>query len=500
MRLRPYQEEAVDATVNTFTNQASALLVMATGLGKTVVLSALAAQWKRGRILVVAHREELVSQAHDKLDHWLRGSVAIEMAGDHTDETRPARAVVASVQTLVTGRAAKFKPDDFGLVVIDEAHHAVASTYRRVISYFAQNPEMRLLGVTATPKRADELAMGQVFDSVSYDYGIEPAIGDGWLVPVHQHVIKVEGLDFSKARTVAKDFNEADLEKILIEEKILHQTVAPMIELAGDRPTLVFACTVKHAELLAAVIDRYKRDSVAAISGKTPKDVRRKLIDRFKRGEIQFLVNCAIFLEGFDAPTTAVVAMARPTKSLSLYTQILGRGTRPLPGIVDGLETPDERKTSIADSAKPGMFVLDFAGNAGRHQIVTAQDVLGGKYGQPVREYARQTVSQENRPASVEQSLARAADELALLDEIRERERKRAIIAKAQFRATSVSPFGGMVPPGMAPQASARQPGDEPTDKQVWFLVRAAGWNEQAARRLTKRQASAIIGKIKEAG
>ncbi len=499
MRQRPYQTAAIGAITSQLEAKPSTLAVLATGLGKTVIFSHLARRWP-GRVLVLAHRDELVQQAVEKLQVITGEDVGVEMGKAALDEDaifKP-RLVVSSVQTMCRPkRQQKFRPCEFGLVVIDEAHHSVARTYRDVIAHYRQSPTLRLLGVTATPKRADLLAMGQVFDTVAFDYGIEPAVEDGWLVPVKQQAVTVEGLDFSKVRSIAGDLNEADLEKILKEERILHATAAPTVEVAGDLPALVFCVTVAHARALAVVLNRYKKESALALDGSTPMDDRRDAIERFKRGEIQFLCNCGLFLEGFDAPTTALVVMARPTKSLALYTQVLGRGTRPLPGIVDPLAeaAPEARRAAIASSRKPSMLVLDFVGNSGRHKIITAADLLGGKFGEPVRAYARQTAEEEGRPMLVGDQLQRAADELALLEEIRERKRREAVKAQASYQARDVSPFAG----GPKVEADApRRQGEPATEKQGWYLVHRLGWTWEQVGRISKRQASAIIGKSRE--
>lgn len=501
MKARPYQADAEAAIFAGLAQSQSQLLVMATGLGKTIVMSHVARRWagdgRPGRVLLVAHREELIAQGKGKLDAIVGTDCDVEMAGDRDTGRSPV--VVASVQSLSqAGRLARYRPEAFGLVMIDEAHHAIATTYRRVMGHFrAGNPACRFLGVTATPRRADELAMGQVFDSCCFEYGIEPAVEDGWLVPVAQRAVKVEGLDFSKVRQTAGDLNEKDLEKILKEEKVLHAQAAPTVEIAGDRPTLVFCVTVAHAHALAGVIDRYKPRSAVALDGRTDRDERRRQVERFKNGEVQFLVNVGLFLEGFDAPNTAVVAMCRPTKSLALYMQVLGRGTRPLPGVVDGegVDTAEARKEAIAGSAKTHMTVLDFVGNSGRHKIVTAMDVLGGKYGAPAKEYARQ-LSEQDRERPIGHALEQAGEDLAFLAEIREMERRRQIKARATYRAESVSPFqGGRVSAAAAPPAPK---GDPATDRQVKYLIYRAGWRRDAAAALSKRQASAIIGRHRE--
>lgn len=494
MKLRPYQADCLASIRGQLTANRSTLVVMATGLGKTVVFAHAAHAWP-DRVLVIAHRDELIRQAAGKVKAVTGDVPGIEMGDERIHETAfdgPPKVVVSSVQTMSReNRRTRFQPDEFGLIVIDEAHHAVAQSYRSILDYFAA---AKVLGVTATPQRADELALGQVFESVAWDYGIVPAVEDGWLVPVRQKVVVIDGLDFSGVRTTAGDLNEGDLEQILIEEKFVHQMAKPTIDLAGDRSALVFCVTVKHAKLMAEILNRYKPDCAIALSGETAKDERRYHVDRFKAGEIQILCNCALFLEGFDAPNTAIVVNGRPTKSPVLYTQVLGRGTRPLPGVVDGLETADARKAAIRGSSKPNMLSLDFVGNSGRHRIVTAADILGGKFGVPVRDYARKTLEEEGGEADIDYSLMRAEAELALLDEERERRieayRRREILARVEYRTEDVSPFDGGAPDRRIDVA------DRATDGQVRYLIRL-GVSRSRAESYTKRQASAVIDKLK---
>lgn len=469
----------------------------------TVVMGHVAERWARdgrpGRVLMVAHREELIRQSADKFERVTGSLCGVEMADERSGHVGPV--AVATVQTL-QARLGKFRPNTVGLLMIDEAHHAIAGSYRKVIAHFTEgNPACRVLGVTATPKRADDLAMGQVFGHCCFDYGIAAAVEDGWLVPVVQRAIRCKGLDFSKCRQTAGDLNEGDLDEIVREEKVLHEVCSPLIREAGDRPTLVFAVTVAHAHALAAVIDRYRPGSAVAMDGKTDREVRRRQVARFKNREYQFLVNCGLFLEGFDAPATQAVAMARPTKSLALYTQVLGRGTRPLPGVVDGegLDTAGTRRAAIANSDKSHMLVLDFVGNSGRHKIVTAQDVLGGKYGQPVRDYGAALAEDDEdaRGRPVDEVLDRAAAEVAFLAECREMARRRMVTARAEYDAERVSAFQGGQRQGVPPPAVV--PGEPATDKQIGYLSYRCGWKREDARRLTKRQASAIIGKHREA-
>ena len=496
MKERPYQLTALDAIQDRFESCRSTLAVLATGLGKTVIFSHLARRVK-GRVLVLAHRDELIRQAAEKL-HLVTGEEpGVEKADERLPESalcKP-RLVCSSVQTLQQeGRRRKFDPAEFDLVITDEAHHAVARSYQSVYDHWLQNPACKHLGVTATPHRLDRLAMGRVFETVACEYGIEWAINEGWLVPVKQCAVVVEGLDFSGVASKAGDFSKADLEKILAEEKILHATARPTVDIVGQMPALVFCVNVNHARLMAEVLNRYRPRSAAVLSGKTPPDERKETIGRFKAGRLQYLCNCNLFLEGFDAPATRAVVMARPTKSLALYTQVIGRGTRPLPGVVDPLaDAPaQQRRDAIRASEKPDMVVLDFVGNAGRHRIVTAGDLLGGKYGEPIRQYARELA--EQKPAEVGELLEQAADELAYLQELADLERRRKIVAdRAEYQIRGVSPFAG----GPKQTTGERLPQEQPTQKQLWYLVNRLGWKERHARQLTRKQASAVIGKAR---
>ena len=190
--LRPYQQEAVSAAVRGLREHRSVLIVMPTGTGKTQVFVALASMARRGRVLMLAHRDELVGQAAARVEQMLGIIPGREKAATHSNGEQ---IVVGSVQTLRLRRLERvFRPDDFSLVVVDEAHHAAARSYRTILDYLSG---ARVIGVTATPDRTDRQAMGEVFDAVAYEYGIEQALGDGWLVPPTLDRITLEGLDLS---------------------------------------------------------------------------------------------------------------------------------------------------------------------------------------------------------------------------------------------------------------------------------------------------------------
>jgi len=302
VKLRSYQQRSLDRIHAAFEQSNSTLLVLATGLGKTIIFSHLAKDYiKKGQIMVLAHREELVGQAWRHLNKITSVEPDTEMGDYHAATWGAAKSgiIVGTIQTQVSGRngfnrMSKFNPDDFSLLVIDEAHHAAADSYRKVIAYYRRNPNLKVLGVTATPDRADEKALGQIFESVADEYEIADAINDGWLVDIVQRSVYVDGLDYSSVKTVAGDLNGADLARVLEVEKILHEFAAPTIELAGDMKTLIFAASLFQAERLCEIINRHKPDSARWVHGGTPKEERRELWPAYTRGDFQFLINVGI--------------------------------------------------------------------------------------------------------------------------------------------------------------------------------------------------------------
>lgn len=500
MELRPYQREAVERCMREWQERQSTLLLMATGLGKTVVFASIVRRFMRERAcraMVVAHREELVEQAAVKVAKVADCDVAIEMADRRALEGGFAESPVicASVQTLTASggrRLKRFDPSRFGLVVFDEAHHAAARSWRAVWDHF-RPAGVKLLGATATPDRGDEKALGQVFESVAFDCGILDGVLDGWLVPVRQQVVHVHGLDLSGVHTTAGDLNAGELDDVLRYEKTLHRMAGSTIEIAGDRRTLVFAASVEHAKRIAEIFNRWKAGSAAVVSAKTDSDERRAIFRDYGAGRIQYLCNVGIATEGWDDPATdgrgvQVIAMMRPTKSRSLYAQMAGRGTRPLPGIVDGVDHADERKRRIALSGKPGVLLLDFRGNAGRHRLVHAGDVLGGKWDDETREAAAERAAASGGEVDVLAMLDRAEVELR---EKRERERRRFIRAKARFTTEEVDPFAFVgVPPPKVSGWRAKLP---VTPKQRAVLEREG---IPHIERLCCDEASAIIDQI----
>jgi len=446
--LRDYQEQAVAKTLESFGTHQAVLCVLATGTGKTVIASHVAKHFSdKGRILLLAHREELIFQGQKTLEQVTGSHPEIEMADSWANRSLWGRNIVCSTyQTQIAGRDGgrmnRFDPSDFVLVIADEAHHAVSASQRKVLDYYRQNPNLKVLGLTATPDRFDEEALGQVFQDVSFEFDILDGINGGWLVPIQQQAVYVEGLDFSNVRTTAGDLNGKDLAAVLEYEQNLHEMTTPILDLCGDKKTLIFTVTVAQAERMAEILNRHKPESAEFVTGETPKDYRRKLFEGYAAGQFQYLVNVGVATEGFDEPAIQYVVMGRPTKSRSLFAQMAGRGTRPLPGIVDGLPDAQARQAAIAASGKPFVSIVDFVGNAGRHKLMHATDVLGGKYSDEIVELATRNAEKSSKPVDIATELVKAEREIARRARMREEARARAKLKlRSQYTTSNINPF-----------------------------------------------------------
>ncbi|MBN2582544.1 MAG: DEAD/DEAH box helicase [Planctomycetes bacterium] len=507
MRLRPYQNKAVEAVFDEWRTHQATLIVQPTGTGKTVTFAHVIAKQTGGRAMVLAHREELIFQAARKIAAVTGQQPEIEMAEMRAGPPearglfdRPS-VVISSIQTQCAGengngRMTRFDPSEFSLLVVDEAHHATAPTYRRVLDYYCRNPELRVLGVTATPDRADEAALGQVFQSVAFDYEITDAIADGWLVPVMQRAVTVDGLDYSSVRTTAGDLNGADLARVMEYEESLHGIASPTLELIGDRRTLVFAASLAHAERMTEIFNRHRADMARWVHGGTPKEERRELLRDYSAGRFQVLVNVGVATEGFDEPGIAVVVMARPTKSRALYAQMAGRGMRPAEAIARALNDyadPADRRRLIAESGKPSCEIVDFVGNSGRHKLMTTADILGGNYDDVVIERARQAAEKSGRPVDMTEALVQAERDI---EEERIRARRAALRMRASYKVDLVNPFDVLqIAP---PRVRGWDTGEPASDKQIDLLERMGVPTEGINRREASRLIDAVIGRRKK--
>jgi superfamily II DNA or RNA helicase len=445
--LRDYQLNARAAILKEFESVNSTLLVVPTGGGKTQIAVSVAEEFlHKGRVMFLCHREELARQAMARFQNMLGITPDLEKAEFTVSKYfgEQSRVVVSTVQTQCArgGRMEKFSPYDFSLLITDESHHATSDTWQRVINYYRQNPTLKVLGMTATPDRSDEEALGKVFESVAFDYEITDAIEHGWLVPVTQRLVTIDGLDFSGMHTTAGDLNGAELQAEMERDQILLGVADATLREVGARKTLAFAASVAQANRLCEIFNRYRGGCAEFICGTTPEDDRTRLVKAFAEGKFQILTNCAVFTEGYDDAAIQAVVMARPTKSRSLYAQMAGRAMRAMPGVVDGPPTAEERRASIAVSGKPECLLLDFVGNSGKHKLVTAADILGGKYTDDVKDRAKRNMRKETTdgaiPSDVVLSLEKAQREM---DDEREKKRRALIRANASYRTTNVDPF-----------------------------------------------------------
>lgn len=497
--LRPYQQAALDATISQLRQYDSTVVVLPTGCGKTIYAAKLISDSEYGNCLFLAHTKELINQAADKIGIELGYRPAIEM-GIQGQEVSSlfdgGMCVVASVQSMYGDRRlSKYKDNPFDIIIIDESHHATSATYRKVVDYFRNlKRNLKVVGITATPNRSDGTALGTIFDSVAYQMTTCDAVDQGWLVPVKQEYVVVDELNFDDFKIKKNSFGEGDftaeqLDEILTEEEVLHKMALPTIDKVGDRPTLIFTASVNHAHKLASVLNRYKPTSACAVDGSTPIEKRRDIINDFSEGRIQFLANCAVLTEGFDAPACSAIVMGRPTKSLSLYSQMLGRGLRPLPGIVDGVNDDFERKMAILTSQKSNCLVLDFVGNS-EHKLANAYDVLGGNYDVETRELAMKEAKERKVNQDTGSLMQQAAMLLALERQWKERER---LTAQANYGTYEVDPFGDGPSPSVNSHTGPKRGGS--SEGQVGFLVEL-GVSRDKALSYTKKQAGAVIDSI----
>lgn len=451
MQLRPYQSRIADAVVKELREHVSTLVVAPTGCGKTIVVAELIKRWRPQRAIVLAHREELIWQARDKIERYTGLRCEIEMADLQADNRLDGdmQVLISTIQTQIAPRGdrrrmSRFKPTDFGLLIVDESHHSVAQSYQDVLNYYRQNPNLKIVGVTATPDRADEEALGQIYETVAADYEILDAIHEGWLVDVDQRFILAE-VDYSRIRTTCGDLNSADLAAVMEAEKPMQKVAGSTIENIGSKRAIVFTASVRQAEMLADILSRPENGIKADwVCGETPKEKRRLLLSRFASGELQVICNCGVLTEGFDDPGVEVIVMARPTKSRSLYSQMLGRALRPLPGVVDSIETDEGRRAAIAASTKKAALVLDFVGNSGRHKLMTSADILGGKVSDEACERAIEKAKKLGKAVRMSEALDEAQAELQKeIEERRKAEaaRKARLVATVKWHSRQVNPF-----------------------------------------------------------
>lgn len=323
-KLRTYQQAAVEFVYNTFyvKNKKSAIVVLATGLGKTIVIAAIVENVinKGGRVLILAHRNKLLQQAHDKI----MAATGIDASFEGSKEGDE-RVVICSIQAMSRDtRLLSYNADDFSLIIVDETHHITSPTYKKVTEYFTT---AKLVGVTATPIRGDGHDTRGDFDAVSPDYSIEMAIRDGYLTPVSVMKIPVS-IDISRVHMQGGDYSATDVGNVL--DGYLKKIARKTAELTKYRKTVIFTPLVKTAIKLAAIFNEETDLRADYVSGdRADSD---EILMRFDKGDFDVIINAMLLTEGWDCPSVDCIINLRPTKSRGLYTQMIGRALRPYPG------------------------------------------------------------------------------------------------------------------------------------------------------------------------
>lgn len=394
--LRPYQEAGIAAVEAAEARGIRRpLLVYPTGAGKTIVFASLIVK-RGGRALVLAHRDELIQQAADKI-RLVSPTADIGIVKADDDEHR-APIVVASIQTLAQPHRLKRIAPDLTTIVVDEAHHANAASYRRVLdglgSFDDRGP--LTLGVTATPERGDGAGLGAVWQEIVYRVSILDLIRDGYLADLRAVQVRLTA-DFNRLKTRAGDFSGGELEDVLLDANAPEHAVLAYRQYAEGRKTIVFCPTVRTGQRMA---EAFQRADIPAesLDGTMPRDTRRAILARFSRGETRIVTNCGVLTEGFDEPSVDCVIVARPTRSRPLYQQMIGRGMRLYPG-------------------KETCLIIDLVGASTRHDLATAASL----FGLMPRDLAGQTVGQavnrqrvpamdDDTPAASGEMVARQVD------------------------------------------------------------------------------------------
>lgn len=344
MELRPYQQEAKDAIFEQWDNGVKkTLLVLPTGCGKTVVFAKVTEDCVRqgNRVLILAHRGELLDQAADKLMKTTGLGCALEKA-ENTCLGSWFRVVVGSVQTLMRQkRLDQFPEDFFDTIIIDEAHHCISDSYQKVLQHF---PDAQILGVTATPDRGDMQNLGQFFESLAYEYTLPKAIKEGYLTPIKALTIPLK-IDMSSVSVQAGDFKVGDIGTAL--DPYLEGIAEEMKKYCSDKKTVVFLPLVKTSQKFRDLLNEHGFQA-AEVNGNSQD--RAEILADFEEGKYNVLCNSMLLTEGWDCPSVDCIVVLRPTKVRSLYCQMVGRGTRLFPG-------------------KGHLLLLDFLWHTERHEL-----------------------------------------------------------------------------------------------------------------------------------
>jgi superfamily II DNA or RNA helicase len=476
MDLRPYQEEARTAVLAEWDSGIDrTLLVLPTGTGKTIVFSKVIEDivGNGGRALVLAHRGELLDQAADKLQKTTGLHCAVEKADD-TCIGSWFRVVVGSVQTLQRqARLDRFAPDHFDAIIVDEAHHAVAESYQRVLAHFDR---AKVLGVTATPDRGDLRNLGSYFESLAYEYTLPRAIKDGYLCKIEAQTIPLK-LDLSRVAVQAGDFKAADIGSAL--DPYLAQIADEMLA-AGcrERKTVVFLPLIATSQKFRGILEE-RGFRAAEVNGESGD--RAQVLADFDAGRYDVLCNSMLLTEGWDCPSVDCIVVLRPTKIRSLYAQMVGRGTR----LYDG---------------KDALLLLDFLWHTENHELCHPAHLIAESA--DVAAKMTENIEEAAGPVDLELALEQgesdvvADRERALAEKLAEmKHRKRKLVDPLQFEmsiqaedlANYVPAFGWeMAPPSEKQVATLEKAGILPDE------IECAGKAAKLLDRLSARRAEGL--------
>lgn len=428
--LRPYQREDYEAVMRDFAAGNRAVLgVGFCAYGKTTLGAELAKHWP-GRVLWIAERGLLLSQARERIELMTGQPCDLEQAHNRAGGNR---IVVGSVQTLKGDRLASWKPDWFSLVIVDEAHHSVAKTYRAILGHFA---DAKVFGLTATPRRHDKIGMHNVFTAEAFKRNTIWGIQNGYFVepiPIGEFV---DSIHLEKIGTTAGDLALSELEDEIA--KNAGAIVSASWRHVGHLPTIWFTPGQASAHAVAATINeaKYAPGTAAAVDANTDDVQRKRILRAFVAGELRHITNCGIYGEGADFPHAHAVVWARPTKSEAVYQQGTCRPGRTVKGIGE-LATREERLTAIARSNKPKYVLVDVSGHAGKHSIAHTVDSLAGDTIKAVRDKANAVLALKPGTTLTE-AIDQAEKEIASEDKARKKliaEAAAAAVVKSRSKA-----------------------------------------------------------------
>lgn len=442
--LRPYQQAAMEAVLREWDEgHNKTLLVLPTGCGKTIVFAKIAESRVRvgERVLIMAHRGELLEQAGDKILQATGLKCAVEKA-EQTCRGSWYRIVVGSVQTLMRDKRLKqFPADFFDTIIIDEAHHSVSDSYQHVLQHFER---AKVLGVTATPDRADMRNLGTYYESLAYEYSLPQAIKDGYLCKIMAQTIPLT-IDISGVGMSAGDYKAGELGSAL--DPYLSQIAKEMLTYCADRKTVVFLPLVKTSQKFCDILNEAGFHA-AEVNGNS--DDRAEILQDFDEGKYNVLCNSMLLTEGWDCPSVDCVIVLRATKSRSLYSQMVGRGTRLFPG-------------------KDNVLLLDFLWNTEKHELCRPACLIAES--NDVADKMTEKLNESGKPEDLEILEKEAAEDVvadrerALAEKLAAmKKRKRKLVDPLQFELSiQAEDLSGYVPAfgwEMAP----------PTQKQIAAL------------------------------